>query len=793
MSVLSISSGELVGECGWPSAAAVWSGPAQCSGVLVHPQVAVIDPTCFEWSPGSLVLQLGDDEAAQAFSVEVDPGACQFQDGIGFCVLPGEVPVPVAPILAGCELLELEVGDSVQLVGFGTHEEGTFSTQKRSGAAEVDSIAPTAIFVVGDHAPCTGDSGSPAFLQLEDGSWRTVGIALTGSCANPSGYRLLTPMIPWIEEASGIDVSPCHDAEGSPELGPACAGFYAGGAGGEGTWDDFCAAAPVGGDGGVCSDDARPPSVQIVTPAAGTDYDAGPVAIELEVIADDAAGAGVRDVRLAVEGQLLEDAATEAPYVFPLVVPEGEWSIVAVARDWAGNEAESEPLVLRVGEVAGGEDETGEGDTGAPTTGASMPDGDADDDGDGDEPDATAGGSDGTSGSDAAQAEDGRGCNVGAGRHVHAVWLLLLVGAWRRRAARAFAPALALACACGESGGTPIAATTGDASSTSGDPQVLDGPGSTSAGDNTSTPASDGASSSSDGEGTSDGGSSSSSSTGDDESSGSSTGEVVPDGPPGPGWEDCVNLGPEVCTDGGLCANMFDAIVGACAEPCASDGDCPAAGGGDAAPTCFTFDFGEQACVLDCTGGATCPDGMHCALGFCFYTLDPLADGQCPDGAMTTDAPVRGSTVGAGDDVTPMCFYTDHWEDVSYTLTVPRTGWYRIDGTASPNRPTLIVQDACGGEQLACASFFAPTLVVELVAGEDVVVSMENSDDYLVTTEFLGDPPAGDCCFANHSVGCSDPAIADCVCAIGSQCCTSEWTTQCAALAETSCDADCDG
>jgi hypothetical protein len=72
-------------------------------------------------------------------------------------------------------------------------------------------------------------------------------------------------------------------------------------------------------------------------------------------------------------------------------------------------------------------------------------------------------------------------------------------------------------------------------------------------------------------------------------------------------------------------------------------------------------------------------------------------------------------------------------------------------------------------------------------------VSMENSDDYLVTTEFLGDPPAGDCCFANHSVGCSDPAIADCVCAIGSQCCTSEWTTQCAALAETSCDADCDG
>lgn len=252
MSVLSIASGEAVLECGWPSAVAVSSAALPCSAVLVHPQVVVLHESCTADS-AELSIRVGDGEELSAHPV--DPADCAFDDGFGFCVLSEPLAMPIAPILAGCELAELQPGAALRIVGYGSTTLEYVDAGKRHAAVEVDFVHASDVFIAGEHAPCPGDIGGPAFLRVADGSWRTVGVAQGGGCDSMSTYRLLSPMVEWIEAESGFDVTPCHDADGVPDPGPACGGFYAGGAGLEGTWDDLCSAAPTGGAGGVCSKD----------------------------------------------------------------------------------------------------------------------------------------------------------------------------------------------------------------------------------------------------------------------------------------------------------------------------------------------------------------------------------------------------------------------------------------------------------------------------------------------------------------------------------------------------------
>lgn len=47
-----------------------------------------------------------------------------------------------------------------------------------------------------------------------------------------------------------------------------------------------------------------------------------------------------------------------------------------------------------------------------------------------------------------------------------------------------------------------------------------------------------------------------------------------------------------------------------CTLPCMQDDECPAPASGDAQPSCAGQNSDQ--CVLDCSGGATCPDGMEC-------------------------------------------------------------------------------------------------------------------------------------------------------------------------------------
>jgi hypothetical protein len=54
---------------------------------------------------------------------------------------------------------------------------------------------------------------------------------------------------------------------------------------------------------------------------------------------------------------------------------------------------------------------------------------------------------------------------------------------------------------------------------------------------------------------------------------------------------------------------------------CVDDCDCFAAPlTGDAVPSCrVVFGDNGKACVLYCANGQTCPDGMECSSGYCYW------------------------------------------------------------------------------------------------------------------------------------------------------------------------------
>lgn len=58
------------------------------------------------------------------------------------------------------------------------------------------------------------------------------------------------------------------------------------------------------------------------------------------------------------------------------------------------------------------------------------------------------------------------------------------------------------------------------------------------------------------------------------------------------------------------CYDFLEPEFTVCTLPCAQDDECPTPASGDAQPDCAGQN--NDQCVLDCSGGATCPDGMEC-------------------------------------------------------------------------------------------------------------------------------------------------------------------------------------
>jgi hypothetical protein len=324
----------------------------------------------------------------------------------------------------------------------------------------------------------------------------------------------------------------------------------------------------------------------------------------------------------------------------------------------------------------------------------------------------------------------------------------------------------------GDSTGTPPPTTDPSTSTTTGDPDTT----------TTDTPAD----SSSSGE--------ASSSEGTD--TGTDDGGVVGPQP----WGDCVNLPTEYCLPGESCISDSDGMsaFGVCSQPaCATAMDCPPAPvTGDAPVACIDAagDM-ELECVLDCSMGQTCPDGMTCyADTVCTHELVAFA---CADETTMGPLPLSlsGTTTGAGNETAPPCAGADA-DDYAFQFTAPFTATYDIDTGGSGFDTILYVLSDCGGPPIACNDDtygLQSRVLPELVAGETVLIVVDGYNEvgnFDLNIDFLSFD--GDCCTWDAKVaGCEVPGIESCVCAIDNFCCDVEWDDLCVDIAKDDCGASC--
>lgn len=363
--------------CAFPGVVSLDVGGTRCTGALVHPRVVLYAAHC-----GATGVTVGFGESADAPEHRVEPDLCRVNPdyaGLGdegadwaFCRLPAPAPVPVLPVAFGCETALLEPQAAAVIVGFGETASGAGAGPKRWAAAPVRLVLADYFEVggLGEAGVCAGDSGGPALLAAADGTWRVFGIASVNAagCGGIGHYARAWDAVPWIEAESGLDITPCHDPDGTWHPDFRCSEFAPADDLGAGTWTDHCAAAPRGDVGTSCGPaydaaaDTTPPVVAITSPTAGPLP--GPSAmVALAVEATDE-GWGVAEVALEIDGeiQVVDD---EPAYAFGTAVfPEGTYTLVAVAEDAAGNVARSPDVVISVGAVGGDSATATEGEGG---------------------------------------------------------------------------------------------------------------------------------------------------------------------------------------------------------------------------------------------------------------------------------------------------------------------------------------------------------------------------------------------------------------------------------------------
>jgi MYXO-CTERM domain-containing protein len=309
-----------------------------------------------------------------------------------------------------------------------------------------------------DEIICNGDSGGPTFVWLDpalggDGTWRVAAIHSWAQGADPSepmcggeaGSTLASQGIDWIEQDSGIDITPCTDADGTWNPTAHCGGVPTEPWVASGTYTTACTSPDLVEYAGVCgpsldeTPDAVPPVVTIVSPGAEQEIpaDGGSALVDVEVDATDE-GWGIATVTLTIRSITLgeEEVAMRnewEPWSFSATLPTGPYEVEAVAVDHAGNESEPVAVCFGVGGPAEcmpvSETDT-EGDTDAMTTGVETGDattGDPDQDEDEDE-DGT-----GTMPPAARGGEEGCGCRTSGSGPALLPFMLIAFARRRRR------------------------------------------------------------------------------------------------------------------------------------------------------------------------------------------------------------------------------------------------------------------------------------------------------------------------------------------------------------------------
>jgi hypothetical protein len=360
--VTPIWNGAEAGPCDWPS---IVQMEDSCSGTLVHPEVVIYAGHCGD---DYAFVNFGEGGDNLAFSVETEFCVSSgFDIGHDYAVCKLKEPVlnvPIVPILMGCETEALKVDGAVTMIGFGEAEAPKPYGIKRVAHSIIRDFADNEIFIQSDDGmdTCFGDSGGPVMIQLGDGTWRVFGITSYGvsdQCGTGTWYSMMHIDLAWFEDNAGVDITPCHTADGVWDPGPACGGFPEDPGTGVGAWDS-CGSGPVGDLSATCGmafgsrpDDA-PPLAEVTFPETGLEFMAvDKLPLTITGTARDAAdkpdGWGVDAVHLVLNDQQLPNSVRLIPpYAWDVQLPTGQYIVQLLAVDKSMNEGLSPPVAIGV-------------------------------------------------------------------------------------------------------------------------------------------------------------------------------------------------------------------------------------------------------------------------------------------------------------------------------------------------------------------------------------------------------------------------------------------------------------
>ena len=250
-----IYGGGPVAACAWPTTVSLGGS---CTGTLINEEVVIYAAHCgANYNAVTFGNDIYSSEKVATEYCKIYPGYNGVGEGKDFAYCKLAEPVtdyPIVPPLMGCETDVLQPGQGVAVVGFGNADDNLGYGIKREVYTTLNYITnKNEAFVGGDgEDSCQGDSGGPVFVPLNDGSWRVFGItSYGGACGGGGYYSMMHLGMPWFESDSGIDLTPCTDAQGNWDPGPECAGFPQDPGQGGGNYPS-CSSGPLSGVSATC-------------------------------------------------------------------------------------------------------------------------------------------------------------------------------------------------------------------------------------------------------------------------------------------------------------------------------------------------------------------------------------------------------------------------------------------------------------------------------------------------------------------------------------------------------------